>query len=59
MKERTVKFACILTVFIFLLSGCSIVELRSSQLPDTDISELKSFYVIANEEDPGKVHENV
>lgn len=59
MRVWTLKFACALTVLTLFLSGCAIVDLRSSRLPDTDISELKTFYVIANDEDPGKVHQSV
>lgn len=59
MKKWTVMFLFFLTIVILLLSGCAIVDLRSSKLPDTDISGRRFFYVVANAEDPGKVHEKV
>jgi hypothetical protein len=59
MKRWTVMFICFSAIAVLLLSGCAIVDLRSSKLPGADISELKTFHVVANDEDPGKVHENV
>lgn len=59
MKNRMRISALFSIVIVLLLSGCAIVELRSSKLPDADISRLKSFYVVANDEDPGKIYESV
>lgn len=59
MKTWRVMFAFISASAIFFLTGCAIVDLRSSKLPHSDISGLKTFYVIANEEDPGRIHEQV
>lgn len=59
MKNRMGISALFSIVVVLLLSGCAIVELRSSKLPDADISGLKSFYVVANDEDPGKIYESV
>ena len=59
MKKRMGKDAWFSIAMIFLLSGCSIVELRSSKLPEADISGLKSFYVVANNVDPGKTDEQI
>lgn len=59
MKRWKVHFICFSTIVTLLLAGCAIVDLRSSILPDTDISGLRSFYVIANAEDPGKIHEKI
>ena len=59
MKKLMGKGAWVSIAMILLLSGCAIVDLRSSKLPDANISGLKSFYVVANDVDPGKTHEEI
>ncbi len=59
MKKLIGKGTWVSIAMILLLSGCAIVDLRSSKLPDANISGLKSFYVVANDVDPGKTHEKI
>lgn len=46
--------ACFLIILFF--SGCAIVELKSSQIPGSDISSIDRFYVVHFEPDKRNLH---
>lgn len=42
--------------FLLFFSGCAIVDLRSSQMPDADLSSIKTLYVVRLEQDNRNIH---